>query len=99
MIVLRSRAGLRMEDFAGLIIEELAGRPDRSPDMEITHGLRDSPVRQPESTILGYRSKDASIRLALNRALLMARVQPINEGESPTGGKVADRRNNSVFVC
>ena len=80
-------------------MEDLAGRPDRSPDMEITQGLRDSPVRLPESTILGYRSKDASIRLALNRALLMARVQPINEGESPTGGKVADRRNNSVFVC
>ena len=59
--------------------------------MEITQGLRDSPVRLPESTILGYRSKDASIRLALNRALLMARVQPINEGESPTGGKLADR--------
>ena len=64
--------------------------------MEITQGLRDSPVRLPESTILGYRSKDASIRLALNRALLMARVQPINEGESPTGGKIADSREFGV---
>ena len=85
MIVLRSRAGLR--------IEELAGRPDRSPDMEITQGLRDSPVRLPESTILGYRSKDASIRLALNGALaatLMARVLPIGMKESPKGNKLAD---------
>ena len=66
--------------------------------MEITQGLRDSPVRLPESTILGYRSKDASIRLALNRALLMARVQPINEGESPTGGKIADRLVPSLLT-
>ena len=64
MIVLRSKAGLRMEDLAGRPDRsphvEIT-RPDRSPDMEITQGLRDSPVRQPESTILGYRSKDASM--------------------------------------
>ena len=58
--------------------------------MEITHGLRDSPVRQPESTILGYRSKDASIRLALFPSLLMARVLPIGMKESPKGNKLAD---------
>jgi len=79
MTVLRSRAGLIIDDFAGLIIEELAGRPDRSPDMEITQGLRDSPVRLPESTILGYRSKDASMAGAPEWARADDRP-PANEG-------------------